>query len=134
MATKGIKVSECRVEAGVVYARLEVTGAKISTGETKDSQSMIVSYTLLVKEKLEDVLEDAGSTWKIALANIRKKGIDAIAGLEGQEIYVSDIPTLTAGSGKGKSTLKMLMTTFGLSEEQARQVQKDPTLIRNFLS
>lgn len=133
MATKGIKVLECRFEAGYVHARIAVTDAKISTGETKEDQSMRVSYTLIVQNLLEDVLGDFAATQKINLANIRKQGIEAIAKLDGMEILVSDIPAMVAVKGTKKTSLDMLMETFKLTRDQALEVQKDPTLIKQYL-
>lgn len=126
---KGMEVTHAEFVDGLVVATIKVTGAKISTGETANDTSMVVSYDLRVNLPLKDVLEMAGTGWKIQLANIRKQGIEAIGRLQGATVDVSDIPAMVAVKGTKKTAIETIMEVLKLSREQAELVMKDPSLI-----
>ena len=113
MATKGIEVIECSVVDGVFYGRVAVK-AGIKTGQEKDAVGLKVKYTFIIKDPIADVLEKAATTWRIDLAKIRDKGIEAIQGLDGAEIHVSDIPEMTSNAGGARQ-----VNVDKMSDEQA---------------
>jgi hypothetical protein len=97
MAKAKKSLVSAKIEGNLVKATIQVTDALIRTGLDKNAQGANVSYKLVIENPLNDVLMLAADSLIIKVASIRKKGIDAIKGLNGQTIKMSDIASMVAG-------------------------------------